>query len=230
MKLLFFAPRFDTATQYSYAWAMEVEEYARQKGHENINLLIADAVKENLEKAFKNHPDAALIFYDHGNVDCLYGNDEKHAVDLTNNVILKNREVFTMACLSAKKLGADSYLRYGTIYWGSNKNISFTTDALELFQKALNYPIKLRIDGEADWNNIMGKTIEHDNQIIDEMIGSGKIFAAALQRENRDARRVWTDKTPPPPQESDCFWRRLWLSLVGQKGWRTPRPFSRQFF
>jgi len=228
MKFIIFVPKFDRATEYSYIWGLEIEAYSREKGHENINLLVADAVKEKLEEAFTKNPDAHLVFYDHGNEDCLWGNNRKHVVDLTNNFILKNKEVFTMACLSSKKLGADSYLRYGTTYWGSYETISFTTDAVEDFGLALNFPIKLRMDGESDWNVIMDKTLIHDNEVIDTMIGHGKIFAAALMRENRDARRVWTDKTPPSDEDSDstCFWRRLALKLFGRKGWRVPNPHA----
>jgi len=228
MKIIFCNPRFDHATQYSYAWCLEVEEYAKDKEHELIILNIEDAVKEKVEQALQNNPSACFCFYDHGNEDCLWGNNDKHVIDLTNNILFRNREVYTMACLSAKRLGADSYLRYKTVYWGSYELISFTTDALEEFQKALNYGIKLRLNGETDWNEIMDKTKIHDTEVIDEMISKGKIFAAALMRENRDARRVWTDKTPPSDEDSnsDCKLRSFLLKVFGQRAWRIPNPFK----
>jgi len=224
VKIIFAAPKFDRATEYSYEWCLELQQYARSLGHELVILNIEDAVKEKVEAALTNHPSACFCFYDHGNESCLWGNDDEHIIDLSNNNLFKNRDVYTMACLSAKKLGADSYLRYKTVFWGSYDLISFTTDALPLFKKALNYGMTLRLDGETDWNNIMDKTLLHDDEVIDEMMGQGKFFAAALMLQNRNARRVWTDKTPPNDQPSDCKFRRLALKLFGQRGWRIPNP------
>lgn len=222
MKIVFCAPKFDAATEYSYAWALELQAYAQQKGHECIILNIQDAIKEKVEDALKNNPAALWCHYDHGNEDCVWGNDERHVIDLTNNSLLQNRECYNMNCLSAKTLGADSYLRYNAIYWGSYEVISFTTDALDEFKRVMNYGFKLRIDGEIDWNIMMEKTLINDNAIIDELISKGKIFAAALLREDRDARRVWTNQTPPPDQPSQCTFRRAALKLFGQKAWRIP--------
>lgn len=222
--IIFFAPRFDRATQYSFDWCREVEDYAEAKGETIYMLHEREAVKRELETILVTHPRALFVFFDHGNEDCLWGNDDRHAVDLTNNSLLKKRECYTMACLSSKILGADSYRRYATIYWGSYELISFTTDALAEFKKAMNFGIKMRIDGETDWNKILDETIEHDNQVIDELLAKGKIFAAALLLEDSNARRVWTDKTPPAPGNSTCSWRRLGLRLFGQKAWRIPSP------
>lgn len=219
-------PRFDKATEYSYAWCKAVIDYITSDGKCDVSVAeIENAVKSVVERMLNDFPEAIFCFYDHGNEACLLGNDEQHLIDLTNNKLLKNREVYTMACLSAKELGVDSYHRYHTIFWGSWELISFTTDALEEFERAMNFGIKMRIDGETDWNKIMEATIEHDNKIIDELIGKGKIFAAALLRQDRDARRVWTDKTPPPDQNSKCFWRNLLLTLFGNRAWRISKPF-----
>lgn len=215
---------FDQATSYSHSWCLEVEEYAKTKGYDCIILNIADAIKENVEQALNDNPTAILVHYDHGNEDCIWGNDDRHVVDLTNNSLLRSRVAYNMNCLSAKKLGVDSYWRYSTTYWGSWEVISFTTDALNEFEDAMNYGIKLRLDGETDWNVIMDKTKEHDDKIIDELIAKGKVFAAALLAEDSDARRVWTDKTPPPSQDSNCKYRKILLRIFGPKAWRIPNP------
>ena len=221
---IFIAPEFDAATRYSFQWCQVVEKYAVDKGYDVIILNKDQAVRSRVEEELEAWANACLIHFDHGNEDCIWGQDEK-VIDLNNNVLLKNRECFSMSCLSAKTLGVDSYHRYHTTFWGSWEVISFTTDALDEFMRAMNFGIKLRLDGETDWNLIMEKTVEHDNEVIDELILKGKIFAAALLRQDRDARRVWTDKTPPPDQNSKCFWRNMLLSLFGNRAWRIKKPF-----
>ena len=223
-EFIFIAPRFDKATEYSFAWCQAVEKYAIDKGYDVIILNKEQATRTRVEEELRGWPDACLIHYDHGDVDRIYGDGEP-VIDLDNNVLLTKRECFSMSCLSAKTLGVDSYHRYHTTFWGSWEVISFTTDALDEFQRAMNFGIKLRLDGVTDWNIIMEKTLENDNDIIDELIGKGKIFAAALLRQDRDARRVWTDKTPPPDQNSKCFWRNLLLTLFGNRAWRISKPF-----
>jgi len=193
------------------------------KGYACIFLNEEDATREKVETALQNNPKALLCHHDHGNEDCIWGQDEK-VVDLDNNQLLKDRECYSMSCLSAKILGADSYRRYATEYWGSWELISFTTDALEEFQRAMNFGIKLRLSGETDWNKIMDKTLEHDQQVIAELISAGKVFAAALLLEDSNARRVWTDKTPPSDEDSQCIFRRFALWLLGQRAWRIPNP------
>lgn len=215
---------FDEATEYSFQWSQEIVDLMKENGIEFLDLPKGDAVREKVETILGEYPEMMVIHYDHGNEDCIWGQDEK-VIDLDNNKLLKNRECYSMSCLSAKILGADSYRRYATIYWGSWEIISFTTDALEEFQRAMNFGIKMRLNGETDWNKIMDKTIEHDNQVINELINKGKIFAAALLLEDSNARRVWTDKTPPPPEDSQCTFRKIALFLLGQRGWRI-NPFK----
>jgi len=218
-------PCFDEPTKFSFEWAQEIVDVMKEKNISHVDLAKEAAIREKVEAILYENPKIHVIHYDHGDVDKIYGNNGEPVIDLKNNSLLKNREAYNMNCLSAKKLGVDSYHRYGTTYWGSWEVISFTTDSLDEFMRAMNFGIKMRIDGETDWNKIMEATIEHDNKIIDELIGKGKIFAAALLREDRDARRVWTDKTPPPDQNSKCFWRNLLLTLFGTRAWRISKPF-----
>jgi len=220
-------PRFDEATEYSFEWAQEIVDFLEENLIPHIDLAEEKAIKENVEGVLTNDPDLAVIHYDHGSEDAIYGNDGNPVINLANNKLLKNRECFNMNCLSAKVLGVDSYWRYNTVYWGSWEVIAFITtpNALLLFKEALNFPIKRMLGGEEDWNKIMDETKENDDRIIDKMISIGETFAAAVHLSNRGSRRVWTEKTPPDDQESDCIFRRLALKLLGQKAWRIQRPF-----
>lgn len=218
-------PSFDEATKHSFNFAEEIVEYLKEGMFDYLDLPKQDAIKDNSVQVMKQFPTANIIHYDHGSENAIIGNDGEPIIDLTNNSLLKGRECYNMNCLSAKGLGADSYRRYGTIYWGSWKVIAFTTDVVDDFQRAFNFGIIQRLNDEEDWNKILEMTIENDDKIIDEFMVQGKLFAAAIHRENRDARRVWTGKTPPPPKDSDCIFRSIALKLLGQKGWRIPKPF-----
>jgi hypothetical protein len=220
-------PEFDEATKYSFLWAQKIIDKLIELKIPYIDLKREQAIKILVEEAIiENYPNIGVIHYDHGSEDAIYGNDAEPVIDLTNNFLLEKLEIFNMNCLSAKKLGVDSYWRYDTIFWGSWEEIAFMTSDLDAFERALNFPILMRLSGETDWNKIMDATLENDNKIIDELTANGKVFSAAILVKDRDARRVWTEKTPPPSQESECAFRKLALKIFGQKGWRIPNPIK----
>lgn len=199
-------PSFDAATAYSFKWCQEIVDLLKRKGELLIDLAKTDAVRAKVEDALSQTPtDAGFIHYDHGNEDCLWGNDEKQVIDLTNNSLFRNRVVYNMNCLSAKILGADSNARYNTTYWGYVESFSFMTNVEGKFQESANYGFKLHLAGEPDWTNVLAATKERVTELIDELIAEGQVFAATLMRQNRDALVCYTPTSPPtPPPPSDC--------------------------
>lgn len=216
-------PRFDTATKYSWEWCQEIVDLLEREGKRYIDLSIADAVRSTVEAALKANPDAMLLHYDHGGEDCLYGNDAKPAIDLANNKLLKNRVSYNMNCSSAKRLGADSTLRYDTIYWGYMDVVSFTTDATNEFKEAFNYGFKLFLQIGGDWAVVLRLTKEKMTEIIDGLIKKGKVFAATHLRRDRDILVCYTPENPPePPPPSDCPIRGALIFLFGLAAWKIP--------
>lgn len=205
MKIIFVAPRFDQATGFSFKWCKEIEDYAKQKGEDVILLNVEDAVREKVEKVLSENPAVMFVHYNHGNEDRIYGNDERPVIDMDNYNLLKNRECYNMNCLSAKVLGKGAYLHYHATYWGYVESFAFTTDSLEEFKEAANYGFKLRVDGETNWGVILKKAKEKFTELIDGLIASGRVFAASLLRDDRDALHCWSDdaeqpdSNPPPP-------------------------------
>jgi len=82
------APKFDEATEYSYKWAERLREQIGNR-MDIILLLISDAVRDKVEKALKENPDAMLIHYNHGEEDALIGQDTRPVVDLGNVNLLR---------------------------------------------------------------------------------------------------------------------------------------------
>lgn len=219
MKGIFAAPKFDEATEYSYKWNERLREKVGNR-MEIIPLLLADAIRENVEGALKDHPDALLIHYNHGSEDAIYGQDERPVVDLTNVSLLKNREVYNMNCLSAKTLGKAAYQNGCLAYWGYVEVVSFTTDAEQDFCEAFNYGFLLRIEGKA-WKECLESTKAKMTEIIDDLVKRGNGIAAMLLREDRDALHCWAKDVEEPHEE--CPFSRLIVSLLGYRALSTLR-------
>ena len=217
MKIINCAPRFDEATEYSFEFNRKIVEYARAQGHEVIDLPIEEAVREKVEEALRSDPEAMMVHYDHGGEDRLYGNNHRAVIDLDNVDLLSGRESYNMNCLSAKVLGAEAYKRNCKAYWGNIEVVSFTTDAIEHFEEAFNLGFKFRLQNNT-WEACLSKVKERLNELIDDLIGQGKLMAAWCMRSYRDSLVCYNGGSVPP--EPECFFRRLAVKLFGPKAWR----------
>jgi intein/homing endonuclease len=95
---LLIRPRFDPATDISWAWAGELAEEI--KGKFNLTDLSDGVSRTQVEEAIKSKDPYLIVFYDHGIEGAWIGNAEgEHIIDLTNVQLLTNRIAFTMACL-----------------------------------------------------------------------------------------------------------------------------------
>ena len=94
-KILLIAQKFDTATNHSFECAKKVKA--------DYRLLKNDATRKNFEK-YAPYYDIIIIF-SHGNIDKIAGQNKEIMIDQSNVHLLKDKKVFAMTCLSAKKLG-----------------------------------------------------------------------------------------------------------------------------
>ncbi|GAI97065.1 unnamed protein product, partial [marine sediment metagenome] len=96
-----------------------------------------------------------------------------------------NKEVFTLACLSAKDLGPEVWSKGGT-YWGYVDVFSFTTDALASFQEAANCGFHYRfIEGDSR-QSALSRAKETFTRLAFELVDAGKTMAAISMRMNGD--------------------------------------------
>jgi len=88
----------------------------------------AQATRTNVEQELKNFNPRLVVHFDHGGVNCLYGesaaNTPQPVIDSANADKLKLRVVSTISCLSAAGLGptavskgCDTYLGYNDLHW-----------------------------------------------------------------------------------------------------------------
>lgn len=224
------APRFDEVTEFCFDESRSLIKFAEAEGVKIVDLPDEQAIRENVEKAIAEHPDALIYHTDHGSPDKAWGDDNRPVLDLKNVGLLSMREAYMNNCSSAKELGVKAYQEGCQAYWGSVDVVSFTTDAWEDFKEAFLHGLKLRIQGFT-WTECLKKTREKLNELIDKLLTEGKILAAACMRSFRDTLVCYTPETPP--EESQCPVRQAAINRFGPKiGWRLSRslPFSLAFF
>lgn len=212
MKAILCRPKFDEPSQHSFAFAAEILQWCRQAGIDIIELAEDDAVRPAVEKALQTFNPDIFVFYDHGSEDCLWGQGgDEAAIDLKNCDRLAGREVFTLACLSAKDLGPAVWRQGGT-YWGYVDVFSFTTDSLAEFQEAANCGFKFRfIEGDTRQNSLQ-RAKETFTRLSLELVDAGKTFAAICMRENGDA-LVYFDAHKPEEEKKGCLLALLKLPI-----------------
>jgi hypothetical protein len=205
-------PKFDDVTQYSDGWAQEIVDILKDKG-----LLVADlggreVTRAEVEEALDEHPEAYVGFWNHGNEDCLWGSKAEKVFDLQNSDRLAGKEVFTMACLSAKELGKEVWSKGGT-YWGYTEAFSFTTDSLVEFQEAANCGFHYRfLEGDTH-QNALKRAKDTFTELSYKLVDAGKTFAAIAMRNDRDALVYYNASKPGEEKPGGCLLALLKLPL-----------------
>lgn len=184
MKAILVRPEFDEATQYTFGFASDILQACRDAGMEVVELARGEAIRERVEEELAGGFDI-YIHYDHGNEGALIGQDEKPVIDSGNCALLVGKETYTLACLSAKRLGVDVW-RMGGRYWGYVEVVSFTTDALREFQEAFNCGLKHRFIEGADAHDALAQAKETFSRLSLDLVEVGKTMAGVLMRMNGD--------------------------------------------
>ena len=203
MKAILVRPRFDEPTQHTFAFASEILQWCQQAGFDVTDLAEGEAIRAIVEQ--KLTPDIDLyIHYNHGNEDALIGQDKEAVIDLKNAKLLANKEVYTLACLSAKNLGPEVW-RKGGKYWGYVEVVSYTTDALSEFQEAFNCGFHYRfIEGDSH-QNALKRAKEVFTGLSYKLVDDGKTFAAICMRQNRDNLVYYNANKPEEEKPGGCL-------------------------
>jgi len=211
MKAVLCRPKFDSATKYTFVFAAEILQWCQQAGIDITELAEEDAVRPAVETALEKINPDIFVFYGHGSEDCLWGQGANEAaIDIKNCDRLAGKEVFTLACLSAKDLGPEVWRKGGT-YWGYVDVFSFVTDALPSFQEAGNCGFHYRfLEGDSR-ENALTRAKETFTRLSVELVGAGNIFAAIFMRENGE-NLVYLDAHKPEEKEG-CLLGLLKLPL-----------------
>jgi len=194
LKAILVRPNFDDATRYTFAFAEEILERCRQAEIDVVELAEGEAVKSRVEEELKKGADL-FIFYDHGDEDCLVGQDGQPVIDLSNCNWLAGKDVYTLACLSAKKLGVEVWRQKGK-YWGYTEVVGFTTDALPEFKRSFNCGFTYLFIERVPHGTALDKARETFDKLATALVSEGKIMAAIYMRKNRESLVAYNAEGP----------------------------------
>jgi len=203
-KMLVFAPRFDTATEYSFQWAQSFIDKIKEQSVDYSTLLEEDAIKRKFDEEIPYKD--ILVFFDHGGKDGLFGNDGKKIVTKISVGKLCGKKIFTMACLSALELGALAYYSGCPEYWGAIESIGFTLVDADLF-------------GEVFVEGAYSRFIE-DKTISEVMEQMKNHFDSQKEKTNNPWTKIWLEKdkdmwvcwccdNPPEKPKELTWWEKL---------------------
>jgi len=227
MKVLAVAPCFDEASQYSFTWYTRLRDAVKDKV--TLQELLRDTAVRN---AFESNVEAfrpdVIVFYNHGSEDCLCAQGGQDCVLDSRNVDkVSGKIVYTMACLSARKLGAQAYAR-GCVYVGYVEEFVFTVDEEALFGQAANSGFIAYVNDEKDWAKVKQIMVEAFNRAMEQ---AKDPWAKMWLQWDRDALCIYALGVDTP--ESKCIFRKLAIKIFGPKiGWKLTKafPISVAFF
>lgn len=207
----------DDATWYSHQWAEDIKALMMPGTYVDLSRNLAR--RYIVEDELIGDEKAILVFYGHGNETSLVGQDKKACVCIANCSLLKNREVYTLSCLSAKNLGVEAW-RKGAIYFGYKEAFSFVTDCEEAFREAANCGFRFRYVLKLQPTEVLTKARARMTELMLKLVDQGKGMAATMMRVDRDALRYYNGEAP----DTDCAFRKATLWLFGPAGWKIPSP------
>lgn len=218
MRVLGVAPLWDEATAHSFKWYERLKEEIKDKV-ELRELLKVDANRAKFESEVVSYDPDAIVFYDHGTEDCLCAQEGRGILDMANVSKVAGKVIYTLACLSAARLGVAAYTNYNCIYVGYVREFVFTVEDEQLFSRAVNSGFIAYVNGEGDWAKIKALMIEAFNKAMRETTNPWSRIALSWDRDNL---RVYAPNADQP--ETKCIFRKLALKLLGRKlGWRISR-------
>ncbi|KKQ35442.1 MAG: hypothetical protein US51_C0005G0005 [Microgenomates group bacterium GW2011_GWA2_37_6] len=113
-------PFYDETTSYLHRWNLDVVKQAKAKSNSVADLKYKRANRKELESIVKKLKPEVIILNGHGSSDTILGQGDEVLIKAGKNEhILKNSNVFSLSCSSAKvlgpasiKAGAKSYIGY----------------------------------------------------------------------------------------------------------------------
>lgn len=204
-KILVFAPKFDTATEYSSAWAQSFIDKIKNDPYVNYSSLLEnDAIKRNFDAIMPYHDE--LIFFDHGNKDGLVGNDSRMIVTKISVGKLTGKRVFAMACLSALELGALAYHSGCLEYWGATDVIGFTLADADLFGEVYVEGAYQRFVEDKPIDEVMINMKNHFDTQKDKTLNP---WTKIWLEKDKDIWVCWYCDNPPEKPKELTWWEKL---------------------
>lgn len=147
------------STKFSYEWADTIKQQLQQNGWQVIDLSGKNANKPQVAQALQDINHALVIFYGHGEETCMIAQNKESLIDLDNLHLLKNKQVYVMACLTAKELGKKATDNIAQCYLGYEQDVYINKRHPKPFGESVN-------KGLLDMLNNPNHTFEQARQAI----------------------------------------------------------------
>jgi hypothetical protein len=192
---LLIAPKFDRATEISFNIYKSAKEKLGEKNF--VYLEEKDATRENFENYIQDCE--SIAFWDHGNATYLVDQNKNHLIDLDNLTLLKNKEIWTVACLSGQELGPKAVDIGAKLWQGYDEPVSVTdqTPFFDLFEDSLNKGYLLRKLYNYNFKDCEKGQIEAFRKNIkscESMPNNSGLFFAALLSSNLKHLKYFTNR------------------------------------
>jgi hypothetical protein len=157
--------------------------------------------RSEVERAVEEKNPELIIFYDHGRSDSLRGSRKEFIVDLDNMRILKDREVYTHACLSALVLGKEAVKKGCKVYWGLTRLGILSTITPWAFRRHANDGILTKImEPQRSWDYAFDHAYKVGNNLVPFLFGIGRPLDAAATLHNNNALTVYLREKKREPE------------------------------
>lgn len=217
------APLHDLPTSWSTQWNERL--WARLSQVDRHDLLDADAVRDKWEKAIGDFDPDLVVHYGHGSETALIGDDLQPIVDEHNCKKLSGREVFTMCCSAAEKLGPTAYRKGCKVWWGYDRPFAFIVQDEEVYSRLANMGLIIRVEQGCEWVTVLGMVkTAYDKEVarLQQEEGANPWTIITLIN-NKTCLTLICDENQP---DTDCQLRRLSVHLFGTAGQRLSRTLA----
>jgi len=209
-RLLLVAPRFDTATEYSFEWATAFHDMIKDDPDiEYTTLLEALANKNEFDAKMPYHD--VLVFFDHGVKDALIGQNLAKLVKTVSVGKLTGKKVFTMACLSASELGVHAFHNGCLEYWGATESIGFTLVDADLFGEIFVRGAYQRFVEGLSIDEVLTNM---DTHFVEQMDKTQNPWTKMWLQKDRDMWICWHEGNKPKEPKSLSIWRIIFELLL----------------
>lgn len=211
-RALLINPRFDRASEYSYRWSTFLPPVLRANKWSVVSIGNRNVSRGEVERAIRENNPQLVIFYDHGKPAKLMGSRAEAVFDIGNADLLKDRDVYTVACLSAIELGKECVRKGCRMFWGESKPIMLTTTWNWTFRRHLNDGILMKIMFPSlTWDDCFDHEYKLGDDLVKFLLGKGRPLEAssvinnnsgltAIVRGERKIKAKEEEKKRPP-----CF-------------------------
>jgi len=192
MSFLITRPEHDEATHYLSKWSESSLHLAKSKGMKIMDLHMSKANRKEVEGRLKKQHPEFVVFNGHGNERTVFGHKDEPIIILgENEILLKNKIVYSISCSSVKKLGIESVESGARNYTGFEDDF-FLVFEPEKFSRPLEDktaklfldPSSLFIESVIKGNNIK-EAYEKTKKMMD------KNFRLSLSVDTDSSRFLW---------------------------------------